>query len=165
MFSHRWGVSTFMLYKYTFKWWIKGWCVIHLKKTCYVTCSSINKDSDCWETHAVGFETRISLILICYHFLLWVSHVLFLTFPFKFVYYVNGLVVFLNLRNLHSTVFIRLSRNCLLSEFIHVRCSEQINSFSSNYNEIHLLIGASLMIKFVFLFITFLYYKLTKAFW
>ena len=36
-------------------------------------------------------------------------------------------------------------------EFIHVRCSEQFNNFSSNCNEIHLLIGASLMINIVFL--------------
>ena len=136
-----------------------------LKKTCYLTYSSVNKDSDCRETHVVGFKIQISWILMCYHSLLWVSHVLFLTFPFKFIYYVNGLVVFLNLRNLHSTIFIRLSRNCLLWEFIHVRCSKQINSFSSNYNEIHPLIGASIMIKIVFLFITFLFYKLTKAFW
>ena len=105
-------------------------CVIHLKKTRYVTYSSINKDSNCWETHAVGFKTWISWILICYHSLLWVSYVLFLTFPFKFVYYVNGLLYFLIYWRIYILLlFIRLSRNCFLSEFIHVRCSEQFTIF------------------------------------
>ena len=65
-------------------------------------------------------------------------------------------------------LFIRLSRNCFLSEFIHVRCSEQFNSFSSNCNEIHPLIGASLMIKVVFLsspFYTTNWQKLSDKSW
>ena len=119
-----------MLYKYTCKWWTKGCCVIHLKKTRYVICSSVNKDSYCWETHAVGFKIRISWILICYHSLLWVSHVVFLTFPFKFVYYVNGFIVFLNiLKNLHYVVIHKTFKMLFLSEVIHVRCSQQFTVF------------------------------------
>ena len=115
LFSHRWGVLTSMLYKYTFKRWIKGCCVIHSKKNFYVTYSSINKDSDCWETHVVGLKIQISWILMCYHFLLWVSHVLFLTFPFKFVYYVNGLLYFLIYWRIYILLlFIRLPRNCFV---------------------------------------------------
>ena len=136
-----------------------------LKKTCYVTYSSVNKDSDCWETHAVGFKIQISWILMCYHSLLWVSHVLFLTFPFKFVYYVNGLLYFLiHWRVYILLLFIRLSRNCFLSKFIRVRCCQQINSFSSNCNEIHPLIGASLMINIIFFSPPF-YTPIDKDFW
>ena len=155
-----------MLYKYTFKRWIKGCCVIHSKKTCYVTCSLINKASDFWETHAIGLKIQISWILICYHFLLWVSYVLFLTFPFKFVYYVNGLLYFLIYwRICILLLFIILSRSCFLLEFIHVRCFEQINNFSSNCNEIHPLIGVSLMIKIVFLSSPFYTTNWQKLFW
>ena len=55
---------------------------------------------------------------------------LFLISLFKFVYYVNGLLYFLIYWRIYiMLLFIRLSRSCFLSEFIHVRCSKQFTVF------------------------------------